>query len=220
MRITDAFVGYEIYWLEEGLSPVTLAIYKSALRQMAEYLVDPEINDVTEKRLKEFFGYLRNQYVPRRSDNGRLSSGSMHRYWKAVRSFFKWADIDQHTGRPDLFLKMPKHNSKEIIPFNEDEVQRLLRAAEESLPVEKPGKKAYKFTCFNANRNKAIILTLLDTGLRPSELTRLRIGDLNMTTGDIQVMPFRIGKTRPRVVIVSPRSRKAIWQYLNSRPQG
>lgn len=213
MRISHAMQGYEIWWLSEGNSPVTITVYKSALLTLADYLADPEITQITEQDLQRFFAHLNSSYRPHRSDAGQLSQASLHRYHKAVRSFFKWAEQEQGTGRPDLQFKTPRYANKEIIPYTEEQAQRLLRAAAKSQPVEKPDKKAYQFECANAARNQAILMVLLDTGIRPSELCRLRVADINLASGEIQVVPWRKGKTRPRTVRISPRTCKAIWKY-------
>jgi integrase/recombinase XerD len=47
-----------------------------------------------------------------------------------------------------------------------------------------------------SKRDKAILLTLLDTGLRAGELCALRVGDLDMKTGKIRMRPGEAGKAK------------------------
>ena len=84
--------------------------------------------------------------------------------------------------------------------------------------MRKEGKKVYQFSRHTSDRDMAIFMVMLDTGLRPGELCRLQIIDANQSTGEIQIRPYRIGKTRPRVVIIEKTARKALWKYLISRP--
>jgi integrase len=111
--------------------------------------------------------FLVTRYVPRRLNNpsttAPLSTASHHRYWKALRSFFKWAEADLGTGRPDLALKMPRWESKEIIPFTQEEILLLVKACDFG-DVPEGKYKAHQFRRRIALRDKALILTLLDTG--------------------------------------------------------
>ena len=64
-------------------------------------------------------------------------------------------------------------------------------------------------------RDRALVLTLLDTGLRAAEVVSLRVGDVNMRTGVAVVM----GKGRKqRQVRVGSKARSAILRYLAARP--
>jgi integrase/recombinase XerC/integrase/recombinase XerD len=64
-------------------------------------------------------------------------------------------------------------------------------------------------------RNKAIMLTLLDTGVRASELLAINLDDMNLITGEILI---RQGKGRkPRYVFIGAKTRKAIRNYLKRR---
>jgi site-specific recombinase XerD len=63
-------------------------------------------------------------------------------------------------------------------------------------------------------RNYALVLTLLDTGLRAAELCGLRVGDVNMRTGLTSVM----GKgQKQRTVRVGSKARAAILRMLGFR---
>ena len=68
---------------------------------------------------------------------------------------------------------------------------------------------------FLGSRNRAVILVLLDTGVRLSELTGMKVADINDDTGFIRVL----GKGRKeRVVRIGKVARKALWRYLIYRP--
>jgi integrase/recombinase XerD len=61
-------------------------------------------------------------------------------------------------------------------------------------------------------------MVLLDTGIRVGELTRLTIGDINLETAELSVLPFRSGlKSRPRTIPLGAQTRKALWRYLSAR---
>jgi len=67
---------------------------------------------------------------------------------------------------------------------------------------------------FRGYRNRAIILTFLDTGLRLSELAAIRLNDIDFDNGIIKVM----GKGRKqRFVRVGKETQKAILKYLLQR---
>jgi integrase/recombinase XerC len=63
-------------------------------------------------------------------------------------------------------------------------------------------------------RDKALILCLLDSGLRASEITALRVGSVDMRTGLVTVH----GKGgKQRQVRFGAKTRQAILRYLASR---
>jgi integrase/recombinase XerD len=222
MQLTKAIEGYTIAALAEGYSQLTLTTYRSALGTMIEYLGDIEVKSITTDDLRAFMNYLVTKYVPERRNNPNntepLSTASHHRYWKAMRSFFKWAERDIGAGRPDLAIKMPDWESREIIPFTEDEIVALLKGSEfANVPAGK--RNAYQFKKPSAFRDKAIILTLLDTGVRVGELTRLRISDVNLENGEVYIRPFHVKKTHSRTTYLGKVARKAVWRYLVERGQ-
>ena len=68
---------------------------------------------------------------------------------------------------------------------------------------------------FLGSRNRAIVLVLLDAGVRLSELTGMRLTDVDTSNGNIRVL----GKgNKERVVWISKTTQKAPWRYLMHRP--
>ena len=68
---------------------------------------------------------------------------------------------------------------------------------------------------YHGIRDKVIILTLLDTGVRAREMTAINQADVDLVTGEITV---RQGKGRkPRMVFIGRRTRRAVRAWLNHR---
>jgi len=104
---------------------------------------------------------------------------------------------------PISSIHIRKPPEKIIQPFKLDQVQDLLLLCDE-------GK-------FLGARNRAIILTFLDTGLRLSELANIQIKDINFDHETIKVM----GKgAKERVVRIGKKTQKALLRYLLMRNDG
>ncbi len=65
------------------------------------------------------------------------------------------------------------------------------------------------------DRDRAIVLTLLDTGCRAAEFVLLNVGDVNLATGTAVV---RQGKgNKPRTVFIGAKTRREVQRYLRHR---
>jgi integrase/recombinase XerD len=219
MKMSKSIEGFIISRLADGYSKVTVDGYKYALFIIAKYLEDPEIESITAEQLKQFMAWIKTEYVPKRSSGNtdELSTASHNRYWKAIRCYFRWANEDLGIPRPDLQLKMPKFTTREIVPLTQNEIERLLRSCEYAKTVTDGKRKPYACRRPTAKRDRALLLTLLDTGIRAGECSRLLIRDFNQETGEINIRPHQIGKTRPRTVYLGKVARKALWKYLSTR---
>jgi integrase/recombinase XerD len=149
--------------------------------------------------------------------SGSLGPTSIFHIWKAIRAFYKWSEIDGLTGRPDKPLSQPKFQLPEIVPFSSDEIKALLNSVEHTVPS-RGKKKSFTMRRPLALRDRTIILMLLDTGLRASELCRLKISDVDLQGGSVSVRPFRSGiKSRARVLPLGQATRKSLWRYMATR---
>jgi integrase/recombinase XerD len=81
----------------------------------------------------------------------------------------------------------PHFEEAPVEPFTQPEVEALLKACEFCQEARPIYRQRFTMRRRTAHRGWAIILTLLDTELRASELCALTIGDVDQKTGKAQV---------------------------------
>jgi integrase/recombinase XerD len=210
LLLSQMIEGFALARLADGYSTSTIDQYTWGLRHLVLSTGDLPVNKITKQHIRELLVDLQ---------SGELSAVSVFHVWKSIRAFYKWSSVEFHIPRPDTEIKAPPHQYPPIVPFSQENIKVLLHAAERTRPSEgrKPG---FTMARPSAIRDRAIILTLLDTGVRAGELCRLRISDIDLQTGTLQVNPFKSGKkSRPRVIPIGINTRKAIWRYLVDRPK-
>jgi integrase/recombinase XerD len=221
MLFSTAIEGFSLYMRAGAYSPGTERNHRDNLVRLKDYLGDPQVESVTLADLQRFIAWLKKDYVPKRfsRDTSPVSPAHVDNHWKAIRSFFRWAEIDLQIKRPDDKLQRPRFKDPEIKPFTESEIKLMLRACEYSAEVKRANNQvAYRLHRPTATRDKAIIMVLLDTGLRIGELSRLKVEDVDLTTGACLVAPFRTGrKTKPRTVYLGKLTLRTVWLYLAKR---
>lgn len=214
LKLSAAIQGFKIVRLADGYSPATLAVYQWALERLQWYLDNPEVDQITEQNVQSFFAFLRTDYDPP------LAGASIENVWKAVRSFYNWASDTLPIHRPDSRIPRPRYAQEEIQPYTREEVKALLRACEYTTLALSMRRKSFAMKRPTAFRDRAIVLLLLDTGVRASELCRLTYKDINLESGTVHIQAFGSGrKTKSRTVYFQKHSRAALWKYLSSQPQ-
>jgi len=110
-------------------------------------------------------------------------------------------------------IKTPSPDSRAIHPFTESDIRAMLRASVKTTYVRQGRQVSYVLP--NAKRNRAIVLFMLDTGVRASELCDARVGDCDLTNCRVRVM----GKGRKeRFIDFDSKTAKTLWRYLSTRP--
>jgi len=210
MILTEAIEGFVLTLRADGYSHNTVDLYIWALDKLTEHLSNSDVEDIT---LNDLRGFMIMQ-----SDAGYAGS-SVENMWKAIRTFFGWCANELGIERPDGELKRPRYAHREIVPFTEDEIRKLLTGAERTrLADTKEGKRRYTMKRPTAKRDSAIIMVLLDTGLRIGELGRLKVEDVNLQTGEVKVHPYGTGrKTKGRTVFIGKAATMTLWKYLQTR---
>ncbi|GAP05917.1 site-specific recombinase XerD [Anaerolinea thermolimosa] len=208
LLLSQAVHGFLMARRADGYSPQTLNQYQWALDMLIRFS-DMPLQQVTTDDLRRFLAAVQ--------ENPRLSPTSVFHVWKAIRALFKWTSSEGLSDRPDKALTKPRFAYREILPLSEDEVKALLKAVERTTPSQ--GKrKSFTMPRATAHRDRAIIMLLLDTGIRASELCRLTVKDIDLNNGTITVRPHLSGvKSRPRVIPIGNATQKALWLYLARR---
>lgn len=215
MKLGQAIDGFLLFKSSEGLSPRTVALYEHHLRQWRAYAGDPELGAITSLDIVRYMEYLRHEYEPRRlnGEPGGLSSQTLRNVWVALRSFWRWAEETLDMPTPMKRIKAPRATNAETAPLTQEEVTAMLAVVQPRRAARPRSGARYE----QQLRDRAILLVLLDTGLRASELCGLKIGDVEPRTGRISVA----GKgQKHRYVWAASVTRQALWQYLSERYDG
>ncbi len=209
LLLSQAIEGFFIARRADGYSPKTLYQYDWALKMLLE-MGDLPIKQIDTEYLRRFMASV--QQKPS------LSSSSVFHIWKALRAFYKWLSSEGLAARPDKALTKPRFAYQEVHPFTQDEIKALLKAVDKTRPTE--GRRAsFQMRRPTKERDKAIVLLLLDTGIRAGELCRLTGSDVDLQNGLITIRPYRSSvKSHPRVIPFGQVVRKALWKYSTSHP--
>ncbi len=114
-----------------------------------------------------------------------------------------------------LSIKAPKALPAVVDPLSRDEITRILKACDQMRPAQTVGRVSFTMQRDQALRDRAIVLVLLDSGLRASELGNLTVGDVDLASGKITVT---LGKgAKDRIAYLGKATRRILWRYLASR---
>lgn len=150
------------------------------------------IHELTADTLRRFFISL---------DERGLNAGGVHAYYRAVRAFLRWyeAEFEPEAWRDPLRkVKPPKVDVVPLEPVPLEHVRAMLGTCEKG-----------KFT---GERDRAILLFLLDSGVRAGELIALDREDVDTITGDVLIRKSKSRK--PRTVFIGRTARRALRAYL------
>jgi len=206
--LSKALEGFALYKRSEGISPRTVELHLYALRNLMAFSGDRPLEAYTTHDLRAFLARLSETHA----------SSTVRRHWTAFRSFWRW--VEEDLGLPNIAkpIRAPAAANRPIHPFTEDEIRRLLEALEKTTEARTQKRKSFRMKRPDWRRDRAILLLLLDTGIRASELCRLTVGDVDLEEGEIVIRPQGSGKkSRPRVIPIGKRTRRALWDYLARR---
>ena len=144
-----------------------------------EVLEITQIDDVEGADISAWFSHLRK--TP--GGHGKVrSERTIQTYARSARAFFHWLlHRGTLTTNPFDRVVFPKVGKPLIQTITTEEFEKLLYAC---TPPNETGPIAERASV----RNRAILWLLYDTGIRVSELTNLRVGDLDRKHGVITVL--------------------------------
>jgi len=193
-REIDAFL---IDRQARGLSPRTVKYYEGKLGLLREYLTTRGIvavESINAPILRRLLLELSTTHNP----------GGVHCIYRAVRAFLNWYEAEvepEGWSNPIAKVNPPKLSQEPLEPVSLEDLRAMLATCRSKSLMDR--------------RDKAILLVLLDTGLRASEFLAVDIGDIDMATGSILV---RRGKgSKFRTAFVGSKARRALVSYLRMR---
>ncbi|MCO5297190.1 MAG: tyrosine-type recombinase/integrase [Fimbriimonadaceae bacterium] len=175
-------------------SPHTILHYRTSLNHLATFtkgLGKANVDELDARSIRIFLGDLQQRFKPK----------TVHGIASDIRAFLHFLVSEGSLAKSPMDnVPMPKLDKTILPAFTLDEIKTLLKATSGKSPVQV--------------RDRAIILTLLDSGLRVSELLGMKVGDLDQATGRFKVT----GKGhKERVCQLSPTSLRSFLQYSRLR---
>jgi integrase/recombinase XerD len=227
-KLTKATTGFLQYKTAKGLSPRRIEIYVDHLKNWAHYSGDPLVHNSRPDDVRACLAWLATEYKPARfAKAGQpLSAKSVHNVCISLSAFHPWASDEFQLPNPMKGVAAPKLEEKPFEPYTEEEVETLLKACDYCQEARTQDRRKFAMRRPTANRDRALIVTLLDTELRASELCALTIGDVNQKTGRVEVKHGVQGGTKGgkgrkgRVVYLGKSARRTLWRYLAGREDG
>jgi site-specific recombinase XerD len=210
VRLTESYV---LCLSTEGKSTRTITWYTANLKRFARFLSDNHLPDSVDKIGKEearsFISHLQNgvkrwEGSPFVYDDKGLSPYSVQGYARTIKAFWSWLLVEGYIiHNPMISLKLPRTPRKVISTFSGEQIQKILGA------IDKKNSRGF--------RNYTMILLLLDTGIRLSELVGLRMEDIDFLQSFILVK----GKgNKERVVPFGSQVRRTLRYYImHFRPE-
>lgn len=183
-------------FLSEGLcgkSETTIKTYGHAIQQFEKWLdgSGTDLENYARSDVQQYIDYLASK---------KKSASTINKLWNAIKSYSKWVG-KQDTIADISVIKVA--DIKKLAPKAMDRLERnkLIR------DIDRTGNK----------RDFAILMTLLMTGIRVSELVALDRSDVDVSDrkGSLVV---RLGKgNKERTLSLNVEARRAIEKYLEER---
>jgi site-specific recombinase XerD len=205
--------GYRLCARTEGKSYNTISLNVTALRLFQEFLravqIPTDVDYIGVPEIRQFILYLQQVKAWRRHPtisprSHGLSGHSINSYLRAISAFWSWLVAEEiTTDNPFRRIKIPRPPRKVVPTFTEAHIRSLLNVIDKSTSL--------------GMRDRAVVLTLLDTGLRVSELTTLELEHVDLEAGMLKVF----GKgAKERLAPIGARVQRALWKYINQfRPE-
>ena len=225
LSISKAIDGFQKFKVAEGLSQRTVDSYEYYLNQWMNHIGDQDVAKIKPSDLSNYLAWMRTEYKPRRwnGNTDPLSAKSLRNIYIALRAFYSWLNKEFKLPNPAKEITPPKFPQHVIQTFSKEDIEKLIKACLFSRQAQTDDRKAFVMRRPSANRDQAIVLTLLDTGLRATELCSLTVGDLDLKTGKVNVRHGVGGGAKGgkgRITYMGKVTRKTVWRYLASREDG
>ncbi len=207
------FDAFEAWLRSKDRSEHTIRSYLSDLRQFAVWFEQSNgqalsAQAVTSLDVRDYRQHL--QAVKR------LKAATVNRKLASISTWLGWAVATGRTEvNPAAGISGVKHTANAIQWLTRQEEGRLLRVLERGVHAARTDAGRRR-----ALRNRALVVLILNTGLRADEALSLRLDDLTLNERSGEVL-VRSGKgCKQRTVPLNKEARSALRAWLEVRPSG
>jgi site-specific recombinase XerD len=199
-RAVQAFLNDAV---ARDLSPKTHHRYQSDLADLARYLQAHSVTtleQVTADLLRAYFADLQTRGNLQHPDR-KLSPFTIEGMYRSIKTFFRWCEWEEYLpANPMRRVRRNKLPSRIVPRLSEDQVATLLDEVTGTMMPQ---------------RNLALILLMVDSGLRRGEALGLNVDDVYLDEQRVRVF----GKGRKeRDVPLGEASTRALGEWLAVRP--
>lgn len=178
------FIGYFYdHMVAQGHSSNTILGYAYEINSFLRYIQilnkKNSIKEIEIADLESLSQHAIEVFISRSEDGKILSNNTKRRKLSIIKSLYNyfWGS-ELIRKNPTALLEGAKLNHKDVIKLSDSQVRALLLCIKNK---ENMSKRAQKYNENIAPRDLAIIMTLLGTGIRISELVGLNISDIDKT---------------------------------------
>jgi integrase/recombinase XerD len=187
MTIKEAFAEFVAEYEYRGCTERTIGFYKEQLRFFLKDTKITYLEELTETTIRSWL-------IARRH----LSPNTLQTYDKGLRVICRWFHNRGYLPEfPMAKLPKPRGKTQEIAVFTSEDIKAMLANTDER-----------REGC----RDKALILLLLDTGMRIGEAHSLTLKSINWVEGLLTVD----GKTGVRSIPFGTRSKRVLKTYIDT----
>lgn len=189
LTLSKAIEGFLLACRARRLSEHTLTDYSRTLTRFLAHVGDSPIADIRPEQINAFL-----VAQP-------FSEKTLLNYHIGLSALWTWAVKNEYTPKHIMRLvEKPKPQKMVVEPFSEIEVRALMTGIRR-----------------NTDRDRAIILLLLDTGMRASEMCGIELANIDLTTNKVKVL----GKgNKERLMPFSARTASALFKHINNLEGG
>ena len=180
-----------------GLTTRSVKFYQDKLNMFLAYCEAQALTQVTEITadfIRKYLLALAETHNP----------GGVHSIFRSIRAFLRWVEFDdivENWKNPIKRVRSPKVSIPPIHGVAISDFTAMI--------------KTCTVTSGTGKRDEAILLMLLDTGVRVTELLNMDIKDANMVTAEVLIPTANSRK--PRVVYFGVKTKHVLRGYLRSR---
>ncbi len=184
-RILESYQDFILSRQAALLSPRTIEFYERTVGELISFLIKRGIYEpegITSALVRGYFSSV--------SERG-VASATVHAHARGTRAFLRFLKEEGYITAP-INIKMPRVEQKKMRVLSPEELNQILKVCK------KP-------------RDKALILFLVDSGMRRSEARNLNWIDVDIPSGVVNIRRSKSKKARS--VFIGVKTRRALLRY-------